>query len=292
MSVQPAKKRHFLAPGHTRLRPRSMLFTLFGDYVYPEGGEIRLAALVAIGKVLGMSETAVRSAVARLARERWIKAQRRGRSSFYRLSSSGRALIEEGTRRIYRSNGQAWDGSWCLLTYSIPETKRTLRDRMRKQLAWLGFGQLSAGIYLSARDRSVEVGRLAGQVGTANFARTFLAKSAGFTSDSQLVSQCWDLRRIERAYQKFVERYAPRFERDKLLARQGALDDSSAFVARFMLTHDFRRFPFIDPDLPDSLLPKSWPGKRAHKLFEEYHAMLTDGALRFFESCMRSSSSG
>jgi phenylacetic acid degradation operon negative regulatory protein len=275
-----------------RLRPRSMLFTLFGDYVYPEGGEIGLAGLVRAGEALGMSETAIRSAVARLAREGWVRATRRGRSSFYRLSASGQSLIEEGTRRIYQADGRAWDGSWCLLTYSIPERQRTLRDRMRTQLAWLGFGQLSAGVYLAARERGDEVRKLAHRVGAEHFARTFLARSMGATSDAALVAQCWDIRGIGRAYERFVRAYAPRLARDEAKRHRGALDDRQAFVARFILTHDFRRFPFIDPDLPESLLPKDWPGARARALFARYHAMLTDGALRFFSACMRSSTSG
>jgi phenylacetic acid degradation operon negative regulatory protein len=290
--MQPAKTQHVTPPGLGRLRPRSLLFTLFGDYVYPQRGEIRLAALVAIGEVLGMSETAVRSAVARLARERWLQADRRGRGSFYRLSAAGRSLIEEGTRRIYRSNGRAWDRRWCLLTYSIPETKRALRDRMRKQLAWLGFGQLSSATYLCARDRSDDVERLLGRVGAASFARTFLAKSAGETKDAMLVSECWNLRAIERVYRRFIRSYEKRYIRDKTLQRRGKLTDADAFVARFLLTHAFRRFPFIDPDLPAVLLPKRWAGKQARRLFDAYHAMLTDGALRFFESCVRSRSSG
>lgn len=275
-----------------RLRPRSMLFTLFGDYVYPEGGEIGLFGLVQAGLALGMSETAIRSAVARLAREGWLRATRRGRSSFYRLSRAGRALIEEGTRRIYRADGQAWDGSWCLLTYSIPERQRTLRDQMRNQLAWLGFGQLSSGVYLAARERGDEVRKLAERMGAAHFARTFLARSIGATSDARLVEECWDLRAIARAYERFLRAYAPRLARDEPRKRRGEFDDRQAFVARFVLTHDFRRFPFIDPDLPESLLPKDWPGTRARQLFARYHNMLTEGALRFFSACMRSSTSG
>lgn len=290
--MQPPRFAHLTPPGLARLRPRSMLFTLFGDYVYPEGGEIRLGALVAVGKVLGMSETAVRSAVARLAREGWIRAQRRGRSSYYRLSAAGRSLIEEGTRRIYRADGRRWDRSWCLLTYSVPESKRALRDKMRKQLAWLGFGSLGSGVYLAARDRSAEVARLAHRVGTVNFARTFLAKGVGATSDAQLVQACWDLPLIARSYDAFLHTYCSRFTKDKKLHRSGRLGDADAFVTRFMLTHDFRRFPFIDPDLPEMLLPKHWAGMRARKLFAAYHAMLTEAALRFFESCARASSSG
>ncbi|HXW50793.1 MAG TPA: PaaX family transcriptional regulator C-terminal domain-containing protein [Candidatus Acidoferrales bacterium] len=275
-----------------RLRPRSMLFTLFGDYVYPEGGEIGLGGLVRAGLALDMTETAVRSAVARLAREGWLRAERRGRSSFYRLSQAGRSLIEEGTRRIYNPDGRTWDGSWCLLTYSIPERQRSLRDQMRKELAWLGFGQLVSGVYLAAHDRGDEVRRLAKRVGVQAFARTFLARCIGATNDARLVEECWDLRAVGRAYDTFLRAYAPRFARDATRARRGRLDDKAAFVSRFFLTHDFRRFPFVDPDLPQRLLPKRWPGVRARRLFERYHAMLGDGALRFFSSCSRASSSG
>ncbi|HEV2037061.1 MAG TPA: PaaX family transcriptional regulator C-terminal domain-containing protein, partial [Candidatus Eremiobacteraceae bacterium] len=248
--------------------------------------------LVAIGAALGMSEVAVRSAVARLAREHWIVARRNGQRSYYRLSQSGRALIKEGTQRIYHADGRAWSGQWCLLSYSVPESKRALRDRMRKQLAWLGFGPLGSGTYLAARDASADVRRLAERLGAGNFAKTFLARSAGSTSDDQIVRQCWDLARIGQAYERFIRHYAPLYRRDQQRKRRRRLADADAFIVRFALTHDFRRFPFIDPDLPRRLLPKNWAGARARKLFEGYHAMLTDGALRFFAASSASSSSG
>jgi phenylacetic acid degradation operon negative regulatory protein len=267
-----------------------MLFTLFGDYVFPVGGEIWLGSLVTIGRALGMSEVAVRSAVARLARERWIAARRRGQRSFYRLSRKGRALIEEGTQRIYHGDGRRWDGRWCLLSYSIPESKRALRDRMRKQLAWLGFGQLASGTYLAPRDVSRQVRQLAERLGAGAFAKTFIAHGSGLTDDAHIVRQCWDLPRIARAYARFVRHYAPLCARDRHRHAQGTLDDADAFRTRLALTHDFRRFPFVDPDLPKQLLPQAWPGARARQLFEEYHALLTDGALRFFSACAAPSS--
>jgi phenylacetic acid degradation operon negative regulatory protein len=290
--VQPPKGHYSKPPSLAPLRPRSMLFTLFGDYVYPQRADIWLGSLVIIGAALGMSEVAVRSAVARLARERWIVARRNGQRSYYRLSPAGRALIEEGTQRIYHADGRTWDGSWCLLTYSIPESRRSLRDRMRKQLAWLGFGPLGSGTYIAPRDVSVQVRRLAERLGADGFAKTFIARGAGTTSDKHIVTQAWDLSRIARAYQRFINLYGPLYARDKKRQGRRALDDRDAFVVRFALTHDFRRFPFIDPDLPRTLLPKGWAGTRARTLFEGYHAMLTDGAMRFFEVVSAASTSG
>ncbi|MDQ6780866.1 MAG: phenylacetic acid degradation operon negative regulatory protein PaaX [Candidatus Eremiobacteraeota bacterium] len=276
----------------TVLRPRSMLFTLYGDYVFPGGHELWLGSLVRIADRLGISEVAVRSAVARLAREGWILPRRAGNRSYYALSPAGRELIAEGTRRIYRTNGKRWDGGWCLLTYSIPESERGTRDRLRKRLAWLGFGALAGGIYVAPRDVSDDVHQLLRTHGAASFARVFRAQLSSGDNDASIVRQCWDVPRIARAYERFIRHYQPLYAAD---ARRGArkrLDDGDAFARRFALTHDFRRFPFIDPDLPGELLPANWAGARARELFERYHALLTEGALRFFSSSLAAGSSG
>lgn len=285
--MQQAGSSHGRFPSMASLRPRSMLFTLFGDYVYPGTGEIWLGSLVRIANRLGISEVAVRSAVARLAREGWIIARKMRNRSFYRLSASGRALIEEGTRRIYRTNGKPWDGSWCLLTYSIPETERGTRDRMRKRLAWLGFGALGGGVYIAARDVSADTQKLLRSHRAAKYGRVFKAKLANGAPAREIVGQCWDLGRIARAYEKFIRHYAALYRRDRRRASCGALSDAEAFVMRFALTHDYRRFPFLDPDLPDELLPRDWAGSKARTLFEAYHAMLTEGASRFFSASVR-----
>ena len=279
-SGRPIQRSPSMAP----LRPRSMLFTLFGDYAYPERRDVPLRGLVRIGRALGLTEVAVRSAVARLAREGWIGARRDGFRSRYALSGSGRALIEEGTRRIYRPRRGAWDGTWCVLNYSIPEAKRSERDRIRKRLAWLGYAAMGGGAYVSPREVGDATLDLLRELGLREFARVFKAKLAGPGSDAELVRQCWDLRAIGRRYAAFIAHYGPTYERDRALRARRGLDDADAFVTRFALTHDFRRFPFVDPDLPARLLPADWPGAGARTLFEAHHALLTEGALRFFDS--------
>jgi phenylacetic acid degradation operon negative regulatory protein len=285
--MQPSAER-IRRPSMAPLRPRSMLFTLYGDYVYPRRDEIWLGSLVQLADRLGASEVAVRSAVARLAREGWINSRKSGNRSFYALSEAGRSLIAEGTRRIYRTNGGAWDGRWCLLTYSIPESARGIRDRLRKRLAWLGFGALGGGVYVAPRDVADDVRRLLESHKAAQFARVFRAQLGAGQADLDIVHQCWDLAAIARSYERFIEHYQPRYAADVRRHKARGLSDGDAFAMRFALTHDFRRFPFVDPDLPPELLPKSWPGNSARRLFERYHAMLTGGASRFFSASISS----
>src|SRR4029077_12007587 len=113
------------------------------------------------------------------------------------------------------------------------------------------------------------------------------AHLSGPGADADLMYQCWNLQDIARRYSAFADHYEPMRKRDARRAAAGALADADAFAMRFALTHDFRRFPFIDPDLPRELLPASWPGVRARELFESYHGLLTDRALRYFDGVTR-----
>ncbi len=261
-----------------------MLFTLYGDYAYPEGRDVPFRGLVDVGSALGLSEVAVRSAVARLAREGWLIARRGGGRSRYGLSAAGRRLIEEGTRRIYRPTPSRWSGRWCLLTYSIPESRRSERDRIRKQLAWLGFGGMGGGAFVSPRDAGADALALLERHGVHGFARIFSGSLVGPGSDADLVAQCWDVAALDRRYRAFLDHYLPVCRRQRRAHEAGALTDREAFVTRFALTHDYRRFPFFDPDLPEALLPAKWPGTRARRLFAAHNALLRRGAFRFFDS--------
>src|SRR5262249_24955274 len=76
------------------LNPRSLLFTLYGDYVHPLGQEeARVGTLVRLAAELGVTGNALRSALSRMTREGWLTAVRDNGPRRYRLSSGGHDLI-------------------------------------------------------------------------------------------------------------------------------------------------------------------------------------------------------
>src|SRR5690349_18177937 len=118
------------------MHPRSMLFTLFGVYIRHFGGEIWLSSLTRLMGEFGFSEQAVRAAITRLQNQGWIKTRRIGKNSYCSLTEKGLRRVDEAARRIYRLRREPWDGSWCLLTYTVPEEKREVRDQLRTELGW------------------------------------------------------------------------------------------------------------------------------------------------------------
>jgi phenylacetic acid degradation operon negative regulatory protein len=73
----------------------------------------------------------------------------------------------------------------------------------------------------------------------------------------------------------------------RLLARGDDLEPSQYFVNRFMLIHEYRRFLYHDPELPQELLPADWRGTEAANLFRQYHDLLAEKANAFFYQVYR-----
>jgi phenylacetic acid degradation operon negative regulatory protein len=48
--------------------------------------------------------------------------------------------------------------------------------------------------------------------------------------------------------------------------------------------HHWRKFPFLDPDLPNEMLPPGWPRSRARRVFEARHASWHEPAREYFRS--------
>lgn len=256
-------------------RPNSFIFTVFGDFVHAYGDAIWIGSLVRLMAEFGLSEQAVRAAVSRMSRQGWLESSRSGSRSYYSVTDLGKRRVDEVSKRIYVAPQTGWDGRWRMLSYTVPEAQRDLRDRLRKDLTVLGLGPLSASLWISPRDVLGAVGDAIRGTGLEERVDFFVAEYRGPLSNEALVRTCWDLDAIGRAYEAFVAQY----ER-----QPRTLSDVDAFVSRIWLVHDFRKFVYLDPGLPPALLPHDWPGTRAGILFRELYEALRPGAVRFFES--------
>lgn len=267
------------------IRPKNLILTLFGDYIYPRGGEIWTGSLIRLLRLLGVSsDQAVRAALSRMTRKGWLKSRRLGRRSYYSLTERGESLLEAGTDRIFSQRQPVWDGRWWVLCYRIPESRRRLRARLRRELGWLGFGRLSTAVYICPYDRRRELDELLDRLQIRQHVDLFVGPYQGYADDRELARQAWDLEGLNRQYAAFLAKYQPLYESDRAaIASDGQLTPADCFVRRFMLVHEYRAFPFIDPDLPRELLPEDWLGHQARRLFHRYYELLSGPALAFFE---------
>jgi len=261
------------------IRPQDLVFTLFGEYLLHRQGSVPVAALIVLLSPFGLSEGAVRTVLSRMVRKGWLVSGRGGRRGQYALSARGRRLLESGAARIFHPRwDEPWDGQWYLLAYSIPESRRRLRDRLRVRLAWLGFGSLGNGLWISPHDVDEEVGELGRSLRLESRLVSFRGVAAGFTDPLKLATTCWNLPGIHRRYESFIRRWTPEYLRCRSAVPAGEAGRESCFALRFRLIHEYREFPLLDPYLPRALLPSDWGGECAAHLFRTFHDLLVEPA--------------
>ncbi|WP_375497855.1 PaaX family transcriptional regulator C-terminal domain-containing protein [uncultured Jatrophihabitans sp.] len=241
---------------------RGQLFTVLGEFVLPSGGTAWTSSFIDIFARLGVEEKAIRQALMRTASDGFLVSERVGRRTRWTLTPSAHQLLVEGTERIYCFTGASsgWDGRWLLVLARTPETERPTRHLLRTRLTWAGLGSPAPGVWVSTHaDRVPEVEIALVEAGLLSEAQVFVATHQGRGRLTELVRQAWDLEAIETAYEDFITRFSAPIAGDPL-------------VSTVELVHAWRRFPWIDPLLPDELLPAPWSGVTAASLFARRHA--------------------
>ncbi|MEE8390911.1 MAG: PaaX family transcriptional regulator C-terminal domain-containing protein, partial [Anaerolineae bacterium] len=220
---------------------QDMVFTLYGDYIRHRGGEAWTGSLIELLGLFGLSGQAVRSTLSRMSRKGWLESRKAGRHSFYSMTPKCLELLEEGARRIFQPRCDPWNGQWHLLTYSIPESKRHLRRRLRERLLWLGFGALNHATWISPHDLRVGVEQAVDSLHARAYVEFFSAEHQGFASDEKIVARCWNLKQLNDYYAALIARYEPSFQEHQARSMAGnSLEPQECFVQRFMLIHEYR----------------------------------------------------
>ncbi|HYN87899.1 MAG TPA: hypothetical protein VER55_05195, partial [Ardenticatenaceae bacterium] len=200
--------------GSQSIRPKALIFTLFGDYIRERGGEIWTGSLIHLMRRLGVpSAQAVRSTLSRMSQRGWLQSRKRGRRSYYSLTPRGQRLLDEGARRIFEGRPEArhWDGHWRLLSYHIPDDLTPLRARLRQELGWIGFGRLDSSLYVAPYDYAHELAALFDRLEIHEHVDLFVGEFRGPRSDADIARRAWDLAGIDSAYRTFLTTWQPFF---------------------------------------------------------------------------------
>lgn len=270
---------------------RSALFDLYGDHLRARGARAPVAALVQLLAPLGVHPPAVRTAVSRMVRQGWLEPVRIEGQPGYALTSRARRRLDDAAARIYRtapdgtpvvtgSEGPGdWDRQWHLgILREVPNARR--REQLASQLAFLGWAPLSDGAWVGLRN-DAEVDQILGMEGIA--ADRFRAP----VDDGavEFARRVWRLDELGASYDAWL------IEAKSLVdeAGQESTDgngDEQAFAVRSELVHEWRKFLFRDPGLPDELLPDDWAGTRAAEFFDFHAERLGPAAGRFVDNCL------
>ena len=274
-----------------RIQAGSLITTVFGDAILPRGGRVSMGSMIQLLQPLGVNERLVRTAVYRLVKVEWLQSEALGRKTDYMLTPSGRSRFDEASRQIYAADIPPWDRRWRMVLI-VGDLAPRLREQLRRALFWQGFGETATGGFVHpTADLEVVMQGLSSEGMEA--ARAHLmpmvavnARTAHCASDIDLVQKAWALSDLALSYDVFLQKYEP--IRDALLAdNEEAVSQENAFLVRTLLIHDVRRLLLRDPQLPESLLPASWPASHARHLCRDLYRKLLPLSERHLDDIVR-----
>lgn len=242
-------------PGSTA----SLLRTFIGVFLRPLGGWISAADLVALTGDLGIDAGPARTGIARLKQRGLLLAEREEQIG-YRLNPAAIGMLERGDRRIFEMREMTDAAPWCLVSFSIPESARSVRHQLRRRLQWIGAGVVSPALWICPGHLQDEVLQILDELDARKWATLFQASA--LLPDGTLVeaaAQWWNLEAL----------------RAEHVAFQASLTTlpGDPFAAYVQLIDRWRVLPYTDPGLPPSMLPADWPGRRS---FDEFARRSTE----------------
>ncbi|WP_244313173.1 PaaX family transcriptional regulator [Microbispora hainanensis] len=241
------------------LRPQSLMFSFLGIYVLHRDIAVYSGSIIDIFARLGVSEEAVRSTLARMVKRTLLTRHRQGRKVYFGLTPHAVEVLEDGRRRVWETGAvnRDWDGTWTVVGFSIPDSRRSTRHDLRSRLIWNGFGLLQSGLWITPGVKDVT--DVLASLDLGDHVTVLTAKAFKPTEAADLVGKAFDIEQIAARYRAFLAQW------DVPRPFPGAPDD----LARQLLLHtDWLQLVRQDPHLPAEHLPRDWPAIQAERTFQ------------------------
>ncbi|GAA3384876.1 PaaX family transcriptional regulator [Cryptosporangium minutisporangium] len=252
-------------------RPQTLVFAFFGGVIHGRDlPPIPTAVFLRLFGSLGVAPAAARATLARMTRRGLLERVRIGRAAHYRLSPVGDAIVRKAAQRVEApAPFEHPDGQWTLLSYSMPETRRDLRHRMRAALTWAGFGGLRDGLWIAPG--LVDVGEVFAEAGlteAAGLADWFAAQPLPGVQVEDFIRRAWPVDRIREEHDRFIQKWWTWSDEEDPLAQLT------------LLGSDWLRVLQADPGLPARFLAPDWPAAQSTSVYRRCHQALLPAAER------------
>jgi phenylacetic acid degradation operon negative regulatory protein len=228
---------------------------------------------------LGVTEAAARATLKRMTQRGLFSRGQVGRTAEYALTPLAEEVLREARERVASpAPFEHPAGEWTLLSYSVPESRRDLRHRVRARLTWAGFGGLRDGLWIAPG--TVDVTAVLGRSDLAEVAQladAFAARALPGTDLDRLVHRAWDVPAVRAAHTSFIETWS----------RPPRVAGSLAQLT--LLGADWLSLLRTDPGLPAAQLGADWPAPTSSAVYRRVFDGLEPAARAALERSLRAS---
>ena len=252
-------------------RPQALVFSFFGGVVRGRALQpIPTAVFLRLLGGLGVAEAAARATLARMVSKGLLERVQEGRTALYGLTPTADEVLGKAAERVLADAPfDHPDGEWTLLSYSMPESRRDLRQRLRAALTWAGFGGLRDGVWIAPG--LVDAGAVLADSGLAevvDHVDWFAASPMPGVRVEDMIRRAWSLDRIRQHHDAFIEAWS------------SGPDGGDPLGQATLLGADWLRILRADPGLPARHLSADWPAAQSVAVYRRCYDALLPAAQR------------
>ncbi|MFH0979758.1 MAG: PaaX family transcriptional regulator C-terminal domain-containing protein [Candidatus Roizmanbacteria bacterium] len=177
-------------------------------------------------------------------------------------------LTEKGFQSLslefpfFRFLKDKWDGKWRVISYEIPEKKRKIRDRLRREMQGWGLGPWHRSFWLTPHPILATLKSLTSQKEEEKYIQAFESDHV-FGDREILIEKVWAKTNLDKSYRELFKKW-----HNVLSSNEEKLDKFKKVVSFYI---DILR---QDPGLPKELIGESWIGFEGWNIFREIKTIL------------------
>ena len=163
---------------------------------------------------------------------------------------------------FFRYLKNTWDGRWRIISYEIPEKKREIRDRLRREMQGWGLGPWHRTFWLTPHPIIEILKGLVAQKEEEKYIQAF--EGAPVFGDREiLIEKVWAKSNLDKTYRELFKKW-----HDILSGQEEKVDKLKKIVGEYIVLLR------LDPGLPKELVGESWIGFEGWNIFKEIKSIL------------------
>lgn len=163
---------------------------------------------------------------------------------------------------FFRFLKDKWDGKWRIISYEIPEAKREIRDRLRREMQGWGLGPWHRSFWLTPHPIIDNLKNLVSGKEEEKYLQAFESEHS-FGDREILIEKVWKKSELDKSYRELFKKW-----HTILSGQADKVDKLKKVVGEYI------NLLKIDPGLPKELLGEKWIGFEGWSIFKEIRSIL------------------
>ncbi len=177
-------------------------------------------------------------------------------------------LTEKGFENLclnfpfFRFLKDSWDGKWRIISYEIPEAKREIRDRLRREMQGWGLGPWHRSFWLTPHPVIENLRQLVVGKEEEKYIQAFESNHV-FGDREILIEKVWEKSVLDKKYRQLFKDW------------HQILSSGDEKLIKFRkIIEAYIELLKIDPGLPKELIGQAWIGFEGWSIYKEIRSIL------------------